>query len=54
MTKDVDIPKKKLDPDRELRDTQQEMMLELKLKTEELLKKLKALKNKDRVKFGNM
>ena len=34
---------------RELKDTKQEIMFELKLKTDELLKKLKEASKKDRV-----
>jgi hypothetical protein len=35
--------------ERELKDTQQELMLELKIKTDELLKKFKAQAKKTRV-----
>ena len=37
--------------DRELKDTKQEILFELRLKTEELFKKLKEAKKKDHVGF---
>ena len=37
------------DVDRELRDTEQEVIIELKIKTSEFLKKLKEQAKKDRV-----
>ncbi len=40
------------DPDREYRDTMQEVMFELKLKTDKFLKKLKEQSRKDKVKFS--
>lgn len=55
MTENKDDPKKKTkELEREIKDTQQEMMAELKLKTDALLEKLKALKGQDRIKFGRM
>jgi len=39
----------KEDPAKELRETEQEVMLNLKLKTDEFLKKLKAYQAKNRV-----
>jgi len=39
------------DAGRELRDTEQEVMIELKIKTNEFLKKLKEQANKDRVRM---
>jgi len=39
----------KKDPVKELRETEQEVMLDLKLKTDEFLKKLKACHAKNRV-----
>jgi len=39
----------KKDPAKEFRETEQEIMLELKLKTDEFLKKLKAHQTKNRV-----
>lgn len=55
MTESKDEPEKKVkEIEREVRDTQQEMMFELKIKTDALLEKLKKLRDKDRVKFGNM
>ena len=41
------------DSDREYKDTMQEVMMELKLKTNKLLKKLKDESKKDKVKHGN-
>jgi len=40
---------KKDDPSRELRETQQEIMIDLKIKTDEFLKRLKAHTAKNRV-----
>ncbi len=40
------------DTDREYRDTMQEVMIELKLKTDKFLKKLKEQSNKNKVKFS--
>ncbi len=40
------------DPDREYRDTMQEVMFELKLKTDKFLKKLKEQTGKDKVTFS--
>ena len=47
-------PKKDSDPSREFKDTQQEVMWDLKLKTDEFLKKLKEQNKKSKVFFGNM
>jgi len=38
--------------DKEYRDTMQEVMLELKLKTDKFLKKLKEQSNKNKVKYS--
>ncbi len=40
------------DPDREYRDTMQEVMFELKLKTDKFLKKLKKQTGKDKITFS--
>ncbi len=40
------------DTDKEYRDTMQEVMFELKLKTDKFLKKLKEQSSKDKVKFS--
>jgi len=40
------------DVDKEYRETMQEVMIELKLKTDKFLKKLKEQSNKNKVKFG--
>ncbi len=40
------------DTDSEYRDTMQEVMFELKVKTDEFLKKLKEQSNKNKVKFS--
>ncbi len=42
------------DRDREYRDTTQEIMFELKLKTDKFLKKLKEQSKKDKFKFSGM
>ncbi|WP_297442646.1 hypothetical protein [Nitrosopumilus sp.] len=42
------------DVDKELRETEQEIMIELKLKTNEFLKKFKEHANKNRVKMDNI
>lgn len=44
----------KEDAKREFKDTQQEVMFDLKLKTDEVLKKFKELQKKNKVKFGGM
>ena len=44
----------KEDTKREFKDTQQEVMFDLKLKTDEVLKKFKELQKKNKVKFGRM
>ena len=55
MTETKDEPDKKVkDLEREIRDTQQEMMFDLKLKTDALLEKLKKLKGQDKVQFGRL
>ena len=48
--------KKDLEEDtkREFKDTQQEVMFDLKLKTDEVFKKFKELQKKNKVKFGGM
>ena len=43
-----------VDTEREFKDTQQEVMLDLKLRTDELFKKFKELNDKNKVKFGRM
>ena len=45
---------KKDDSIREFKDTQQEVMWELQMKTNEVLKKFKELQRKNKVKFGRM
>ena len=40
------------DVDKEYRETMQEVMIELKLKTDKFLKKLKEQSNKNKVKFS--
>ena len=40
------------DVDKEYRETMQEVMIELKLKTDKFLKKLKEQSDKNKVKFG--
>lgn len=40
------------DTDREYKDTMQEVMLELKIKTDKFLKKLKEEQKKGKVRFG--
>ena len=40
------------DTDKEYRETMQEVMFELKLKTDKFLKKLKEQSDKNKVKFG--
>jgi len=40
------------DSDKEYRETMQEVMFELKLKTDKFLKKLKEQSNQNKVKFG--
>ncbi|MCV0401618.1 MAG: hypothetical protein K5777_06550 [Nitrosopumilus sp.] len=42
------------DPQKELRETEQEVMIELKLKTNEFLAKLKKQADKNRVKMDNL
>ena len=42
------------DSKKELKDTQQEVMIELKLKTSEFLKKFKEAQEKNRVKMDNI
>ncbi|WP_179360307.1 hypothetical protein [Nitrosopumilus cobalaminigenes] len=42
------------DSKKELKDTQQEVMIELKIKTSEFLKKLKESQEKSRVKMDNI
>lgn len=42
------------DTKKELKDTQQEVMIELKLKTSEFLKKFKEAQDKSRVKMDNI
>ncbi len=42
------------DTKREFKDTQQEVMFDLKIKTDEVLKKFKELQKKNKVKFGRM
>ena len=55
MTESKDDPDKKVkEIEREVRDTHQEMMFELKLKTDALLEKLKKLKGQDKVQFGRL
>ena len=54
MTEDVKKSDKKAESEREFKDTQQEIMFELKIKTNEFLKKLKEQNKKSKVYFGNM
>jgi len=42
------------DTDREYHDTMQEVMIELKLKTDKFLKKLKEQSGKDKIKFSGV
>ena len=49
-----DKEKSKDDTGREFKDTQQEVMIDLKLKTDAFLKKLKDQNRKRQVSFGNM
>ncbi len=42
------------DVDKEYRETMQEVMIELKLKTDKFLKKLKEQSSKDKFKFSGM
>ncbi len=45
---------KEKDTKRDFKDTQQEIMFDLKLKTDEVLKKFKEIQKKNKVKFGGM
>jgi hypothetical protein len=47
-------PDVSINPKKELNETQQEVMLELKLKTDEFLKKFKANNDRNRVKMDNI
>ena len=53
-TKEESKRDEKDDAKREFKDTQQEVMFDLKLKTDEVLKKFKELQKKNKVKFGGM